>query len=246
MTQFSRIYKDYQHILTSAVLIIFCIIGVVAGVIPAVHTIIDQIGVSRDLAQELDTLQQKIDVLDSLDENVLRQNLQTVLSAVPGDKSLPSVFGTVEGVAAQAGVEITDMNIAGVGSVATQSGTQTALEKQLGTRVLPFAVTIQGSFSAIQQFIFLTPSVRRLLRLRTFSMTFPKQAEVLRVSLQMDAFYEPFPTTLGKLGTVITPLSEKEQLLVDRISQFALINNEATTALPQPALGEGKANPFSP
>lgn len=245
MAQFSRLYRVYQNIVISGIIILVCVVGLAVGVIPAVKKNIDQAQVSRDVAAQLDMLQRKIDVLDSLDEDVLRRNLDTVLSAVPQDKSLPTVFTVVEGVAAQAGVSLSDMHIAGVGSVASQSGSQSALEKQLGTHVLPFTVTVQGPFASIQQFIMLTPTVRRLLRLRTFSITFPKQAEVLRVNLQMDAFYEPFPTNLGSVGTVITPLSEKEQSLVERISQFALISGVAA-ALPPPSIGSGKVNPFSP
>lgn len=235
----------YQNIAISGIIVLLSIVGVVVGVIPATQKIFDQIEASGQLAEELDTLQRKIDVLDSLDEDTLRNNLDTVLSAVPGSKSIPTLFTAVEGVAAQAGVEITDMTIAGVGSVSTQSGAQSALEKQLGTRVMPFAVTVQGPISAIQDFIVRTPLVRRLLRLRTFAITFPKEDEVLRVNLQMDAFYEPFPNSLGSLGTVITPLSEKEQALIERVSQFELISGVAAV-LPPPSIGAGKTNPFAP
>lgn len=245
MTQLSRVYRAYQNIVISGIIILFSIVGVIVGVVPATQKILNQFEASSVLAEELDTLQRKIDVLDSLDEEGLRQNLDTVLSAVPGDKSIPTVFNAVEGVAAKAGVTITDMTIAGVGNVSTQSGVQTALEKQLGTRVMPFSVTIQGPISAIQQFIVFTPQVRRLLRLRTFSMTFPKKEEALRVNLQMDAFYEPFPTSLGSVGTIITPLSEKDHALIERVSQFELISGVAAV-LPPPSLGEGKVNPFAP
>jgi hypothetical protein len=246
MGPITKTLRIYQDLVVSVLIIAFTIGGLFIGVVPAIQKILDQVETTRQLSVELAGLQKKLDILNAIDEDQLRADLVTVLSAVPADKSLPTVFSTVEGVAQQVGVGILDQTISAVGGVASQSGTQTALEKQLGSRVLPFNVTVQGPISAIQQFIAQSTNVRRLLRLRTFSISFPKENEVLRVSLQMDAFYEPFPTNLGSLSSSLTPLSEKEQGLVTQLASFPLVGQAAGGELPPAALGPGKANPFSP
>lgn len=229
----------------SIAIILVCITGVFVGIIPAALRTFEQLTAVRELSDQTNALGRKLEMLDAIDETTIRDDLVTVLSAVPGEKSLPTVFSTVEVVAQQAGVHILDMNMAGAGSVSTQSGAQSALEKQLGTRVIPFSLTVEGSIDQIQQFISLVPTVRRLLRLRNFSISFPKQNESLRVNVQMDAFYEPFPTALGKTSTALSALTDKEAQVVAQLSQFMLATQDSGK-LPLPLIGPGKLDPFSP
>ena len=245
MRSIPKAYRIYQDLTTSLLIIAFTVVGVFIGVLPAGKKIIEQAETGRQLSIQLEALQKKLDLLNSLDEDSLRADLATVLAAVPAEKSLPTVFSTVEGLASTVGVGILDQNISGVGSVASGSASQTALEKQLGTHMLPFSVTVEGPVSAIQEFIAQASKVRRLLRLKTFSISFPKENEILRVNLQMNAFYEPFPTNLGSLTSTISPLNEKEQALVIQIGNFPLLA-QGGGALPLPAIGVAKQNPFSP
>ena len=245
MRSIPKQYRVYQDLIVSGLIIVFTIVGIFVGVVPAGKKIFEQADAGRLLSQEIVSLQKKVELLNSMDEESLRKDLATVLAAVPAEKALPTVFSTVEGLAQHVGVGILDQNISGVGSVASQSGSQTALEKQLGTHLLAFNVTVEGPVTAIQEFIAQSVQVRRLLRLRTFSISFPKENEILRVTLQLDSFYEPFPANLGSLTSAIAPLTEKEQALVVQLGGFPLLG-QGGGALPLPAIGVAKPNPFSP
>jgi len=239
--------KTYQNLVISGVILIFCVVGVIAGVVPAAGKIREMGSSMQELSEEYTRLQAKLSILNSLDENTLRNQLGAVISAVPTDKSLPTIFSTTEAIAAQSTVSIISMNILGDTDLASGSAKKTtALEKQIGTHAIPFAVTIEGPLPAIQDFITVAPQVRRLFRVRTFAITFPQNDRPISIAVQMDAFYEPSPTDIGKSSTTLTTLTEAESGIVARVSELPLANvNE--TALPPPAVGAvGKENPFSP
>lgn len=241
-----RFIRLYQGIAVSAVAIIFCIIALLGGVLPAIKKISELALTINSMNQDNASLGKKVAILESYDEVELKDKLGIVYSAVPGDKDIPGLFGTVELVAAQTGVTILDMNVSG-GKVSSASAIkQTPLEKQLGTRILPFTVTIVGDFSSMQKFITLAPTVRRLMRIRSFSIQFPKSDKPLTVSMVMDAFYEPSVTALGGAGSVIASITTSEQATIDKLALFPLLSEattigDAETAVPRV---EQKINPF--
>lgn len=247
MPNINRLLKQYQNIIISIVIIVFCIVGVVAAVVPSVQKIQGLYDEMSSLADQSKMLHDKLSTLSALDENQLRQQLSVLVSAVPSDKSLPTVFSTVEGVAGQAGVSIAGMNIGGDTSLATASATtkQTSQERLIGTRTIPFSVTIDGSLSAVQQFITLAPGVRRLLRIRTFAITFPQGDKQLNIALDMDAFYQPMPTNIGKTNAVLPKMTAEEQGVISKVSQLPLASSD-DVSLPPPLIGQMKQDPFSP
>lgn len=242
----TRFIRTYQGVIVSVVILLFCLVGFFAGALPAAQKMLSQLDAMRTLSSDTEALRKKLNLLNSLDEVALRSELATGISAVPVDKSLPSIFATVEALSAQTGASILDMGVSAGGTVATASAKTTATpqEKQVGTHIVPFTVTIQAALPNIQQFITLAPHVRRLLRIRTFAITTPKADRPLTVSLAMDAFYEPLPTTLGKAGAPITALSDAEEQTITKLSELPLATGEV--AAPLPLVGPGRANPFSP
>jgi len=115
----------------------------------------------------------------------------------------------------------------------------------LGARTVPFSVTVNGSISAVQEFITLAPNVRRLLRIRTFAIAFPPDERPLTVSIEMDAFYEPLPTSLGTAKTILPELTAADNEIIERLGNMELITQSAE-ALPEPFIGQIKPNPFVP
>lgn len=245
MPPINKLFRTYQNGIISVALLVFCLIATLVAVVPAVQKVQDMLGEMQDLSEQTSVLQKKLDTLNALDEDTLRMQFANVLSAVPADRSFPTLFETVEGVAAQTGVIVFDMNISGGASLATPSSAQVSLsDKKLGTRTIPFTVTVNGTLSAVEQFIAMVPTVRRLLRVRVFSITFPKESRPLTVSMDMDAFYEPMPTTIGTAKTLLPTLSEAEEAVISKLSDMPLAS-QGSGSLPAPLIGKMKENPFS-
>lgn len=244
MSADNKSFKKYQNVSVSAALLIFCIAALIFAVIPSISKVQELVAETRKLSEETTLLRKKLVTLNSLDEATLRTNLANVLSAVPAERSFPTVFETVESVAAQTGTTVVSMAISGGATLATPAAVS-ASDKKLGTRTIPFSVTINGSLDAVEQFIALVPNVRRLLRVRVFSIAFPKEEKPLTVMIEMDAFYEPLPTNIGNTKTVLPQLTEEDVGVINRLTLFPLASQESG-ALPPPLIGKTKENPFSP
>ncbi len=241
-----KLVRTYQHMIISGVIIFFCFIATIYAVVPGVGSVQEIFSEIRTLTDETDILEQKMSILNTLDEETLRIQLKEVLSAVPAERSFPTVFETVEGVAAQTGVSVMSMNLTGGATLATPSAAKVSVaDKKLGTRTIPFSVTINGSLPAVQEFIALIPKVRRLFRIRVFSISFPKDLRPLTVSIDMDAFYEPLPATLGTAKATLPILTDEDQAVVTRLIELPLATFESG-AMPPPLIGKTKEDPFSP
>lgn len=241
-----RQFRQYQGAIFSAVILVFCTLALFLGIIPAVQRIQEMFLALQTANDENAVLDQKLSVLNSLDEFVLREKLNQILSAVPSERSFPSLFETIEGVARETNVSIADMSISSGTTLATPSASKaTATEKKIGTRTVPFSVTVEGELSALQAFISRTPEVRRLLRIKVFSMSFSDDVARTSISVDMDGFYEPLPTNLGSAKATLPTISDADEELIGKISALPLMTQEHAE-LPPPVVGKQKTNPFAP
>lgn len=241
-----RIIRTYQQLAVSVAVLVFCVIAFFSGILPSFKTVRDRFIALYALGKDNEQLTQKVELLNRYEEIDLKDKLSVLFSAVPGDKSLPSLFGTVEAVANETGVTIVDMSVSG-GLVASASASkQSPLEKKLGSRIVPFTVTVEGSLSNMQQFIINIPLVRRLMRIREFSITFPKNNKPLTVSFLLDAFYEPYETQLGGTGALIKPLNDDELSIIDKLTKFPLMlsANSENQSVASSSTTTVKSNPF--
>lgn len=238
--------RSYKNVIVSVIIILFCIAALFFAIIPAVQKTVEVVGQVHVMKTESQALQTKLTMLESLSEDTLKTQLATALSAVPADRSFSSLFDAVEGIANQAGVSLVDMSISQGATLATPSAAKvSASDKQLGTRTIPFTVTVTGSLRAIEQFITIAPTVRRLLRIRLFSLSFPKIDQPISIGLDMDGFYEPLPVVLGSDKSVLPTLTNEDSAILARLQEMPLIG-EMSDSLPPPVIGKVKENPFSP
>lgn len=244
MNHYLRFLRKYLSIISSLVLLIFALLGLLLGSMPAIKTTLSRFGEVSTFSDQLILMRQKAAVLSSQDEAVLRENLSLLLSAVPAEQSLPTIFATVEGIAAQSGIAIADMTISQGVTIATGSAIKTSRDKQLEAQVVPFTVSISGSFSQIKQFFELASSARRILRIKNFSLG-GRSGEIKTTTVNAEAIYEPLPTAIGTVSQAIIPLSEKEEGVIAQVKELKAVLM-AETILPSLQLGPVKTNPFSP
>jgi len=98
-----------------------CGVGFVVGIVPLGGKAIDENNELPALSSEVAGLKNKTSVLQTIDENEMRSDMQTLLSAVPSDKSLSTLLSTVDGLAAATGVSVDTISLERPGSLATAS-----------------------------------------------------------------------------------------------------------------------------
>lgn len=240
-----RLFRAYKGMIPAVLLLIFSVGGFTYGVIPAGRIVWRLVSEREGVQKEVAGLRKKSQALGGLDEEMLSAQLALLTSAVPADKSIPTVFTTVEEVARQSGMGLTAVSVANPGVLATESAKkQSTEERKLGSSIVPVSISGEGTIDQVRDFFKRAVSVRRLLRVRFFDVTFlSSDRAVLHAGL--DTFFSPLPATIGDIRTPLEPLTNAEELLLTNISEFpsgAMMGN--STELP--LLPSTTRDPFSP
>lgn len=247
--QLKKIFRDYQGLIVSIGILLICGFGFVLGVVPLAQKAIDQNREFNTLSAEVNILKNKVSVLETLDEETIRNTLQTLLSAVPSDKSLSTLLGTVDGLAAQTGISVDTFSLSKLGGLSTASAERLSADEQgAGSNILPFTISIAGTLDQMRAFLTASISVRRLFRIRTLDVSFLKtgtvSASMVSANMAMDAFYSPLPSTIGSVNQPLTALTNTDDDLIAKVAAMKLLVQPSST-LPPPAAGAAKSDPFS-
>ncbi|MCX6792342.1 MAG: hypothetical protein NT149_04900 [Candidatus Gottesmanbacteria bacterium] len=250
--QLNKLFHNYLGLIVSVGILIVSGLGILLGVVPILQKTIDMNTQFNSLSAEVDILKNKVSVFESIDEVSMRSNVQTLLSAVPSDKSLPTLLGTLDGLTAKTGVASGNFSLAKLGSLATESAQRLSADEQdVGGNILPFTIDITGSLDQIRGFLAASVSVRRLLRIRTFDVSFLKtapesseSANLVSATLGMDTFYSPLPTTIGSVSQPLTALTSTDDDVIAKVASMQLLV-VPSSPLPPPSVGPSKPDPFS-
>lgn len=238
-----RFLRLYEGFVISGVIILFGIMAVVFAVIPGIRTTVGLYGKVGVIQKEVDALSGKLALLRSLDEESLRGQLTVLLSVIPQEKSVPTIFGTVDGLVAEAGVQITDMTITSPGSIATGSATKsTSSTKVKGLSYLPFSLGVAGSYDQVQGFFGIVNTVRRLFTVENFDLTITKTGET-NARIAMGAYYQPIPTKVGGVEIPIQNFSPSELATLGKLSTYQDYSQSSATQL-TPVTNTVKRDPF--
>lgn len=212
------------------------------GVVPAGRIVWRLVSEREGVKREVAGLRKKSQTLGGLDEETLRSQLTLLISAVPSDKSIPTVFTTVEEVARESGIGLTAVSVANPGALATESAKkQSTQERKLGSGIVPVSVSGEGTIDQIRDFFKRAVSVRRLLRIRFFDVTFLSSDRAV-VHAGLDTFFSPMSTTIGDVQALVEPLTNAEEMTLTKVSGFPAGNIETSAELP---LSPSTRDPFS-
>lgn len=247
--QLKKLFHEYQGLIVSIGILIVCGLGVLLGVVPLIQKTIELNTQNHSLSAEVDLLNNKVSVLQSIDENAMRSDLQTLLSAVPSDKSLGTLLGTLDGLTGKTGVSSGDFSLPKLGSLATESAKRLSADEQaVGSNILPFTISLTGTLDQMRGFLATSISVRRLFRVRTFDVSFLKSGTesgtMVSANVAMDTFYSPLPSAIGSVREPLTALTSDDSDLIAKVNAMQLLVTTAAT-LPPPTGGAGKPDPFS-
>ena len=246
MTLVRRFLKTYKGMAASVGMLLLSVIGVVYGISPATERMIKLMEQRRNLLQEVQTLQTKRAVLEGIDEGTLRNSLLILLSAVPADKSIPSIFTSVEQTALVSGALIDTVAIANPGSLATESAQrQSNEEKKLGSGIIAFTVSVNGTPKQIRDFLDQVVWVRRSLRIRYADVSFfSGVSATLRIGL--DAFWTPLPASLGETTSPVQQLTQSEESMMKTLSAMPAFNTPDASSASGSAVLSPSSDPFAP
>lgn len=210
------------------------------GIIPGIQSIISSYDDGTLLNKEISEIKGKLDILNRLDENTLRTDVETLLSAVPAEKSIGSFLASLENVCSQTGVSLLGFSIEHGGDLA--SGSAQPKKKPSDNEIMISANTVVGgSPDQLKRMLDTMVSVRRILNASSISWVYLTPDNV-RASLIVHAYYQPLPATIGKASEPIQALSAQDEDILSRLASYPELNSA-----PGPEIQYGtKQNPFLP
>jgi len=229
MLTINKFFRIYRELIISVFIIFVSLMATIFGIIPTIGKVIAIRSDSVVLTKTIQILRTKISILESQDQNTYRDQLAQLVAAVPGDKSLPTLFATLDGLGAQSGVTLKDFSLVRSVSIATESAVNLSPEEQkIGSNLLSFSITVSGNYDQIYAFLSQVNNVRRFFRVNNFDISFA-DTSAISVHMGMDAFYSPFSTSIGAVDSPLVPLSQKEEDLITQVSEMPYLSQAAFT-----------------
>lgn len=234
----------YQEIILPGIFFIFSATIVLFGILPATSKILELMDTVNKTRDSVNLLSAKEAFLGSQNEYSLQQKLQILVSAIPQDKSLPTVFSLIDGLSVSSGVTLINLTLSG-GQLSTASAKlQTTQERMIGASILPFVISVSGSPSNLLSFIAKATQSRRLVRFQNFDVSLASTAAA-NLKANFQAFYTPLPQTQAVAEQALPILTTEDNATLDKLTSFAWLSQQLN--IPNVTEHQApKANPFSP
>lgn len=244
-----RFLRLHRAIAVYAVVSIVAIIGILFGIIPALGQVTTLMGETNALTGDITKLKEKVQLLNSYDMGFLEQSYADIQAALPEDKSIDTLISTIENTAGKQGLTIDSFNLEKIGSIATGSAAPVPVQTKDGSSVVRANIAVTGDLTGIRNFLDELVKVRRLVRVRDASLSFLKTKQAMSADIDLDVFYQPLPTTLGKASESIEALSQKQIDTLGTITSYPVAYQ--VTSGTAPVVGTepknpSMVNPFNP
>lgn len=215
----------------------------------------------QKLKGEKDRLEQlikKARQLEKLDEETLKNNLQTTQHTLPSEKDVAGLLFTVARLQSEATVSAEKLELTpglistpsatpSAGYLATPSGAKEEKKPMETKREVPqlssldFSVSLVGEFGGIRYFLEKIKGINPLLVTPDIKISQREGEENVRAELKILSSYQLLPMTLGKIEDPLPVLTDKDENTLSEISRLP-IYSQIPSGLIQAIVG--KVNPF--
>lgn len=247
MRNLRRLLRIYKFFIIYVVIGFIALIGIGWVIIPQIRETVSLVKRLRDEQKTLTGLTNKIQILNSTDEQSLSNDLNTLFSAVPKEKSFSTIFSQIETTAFEQKLSVESIVIGQSGLIATEAAKPKNPEEQkLGANLVPVNIVVSGEFDNIRNFLDRVVKIRRFFRVRLMSISFVEKSSIVRATLALDVFYLPLPKYMGKVTDPISALSDQETAVMVDVEQMPLVGGENVVNEPSNSEEPVTANPFAP
>jgi len=232
--------KDLKPFLLPA-LIIFLILVVTAFVLkPKLEVMVKSHQQLTKDKKILADLTKKLATLEGLAKVEFSEKTDIALAVLPAEKDVPGNLAVIKNVALNNGLIVNDITISEVGEIAAVSS-EIKLKKDAILPSFRLNVSLTGSLEMIKNFISQIQSTAPLMEVKNVSLS-QKKTESPETKMEIEAYFLPFPKTLGKPEQQLMAITSGEEKIFSRINGFTFLKGQQTL----PNLPVGKENLFSP
>jgi len=188
----------------------------------------------------LTALTKKLATLEGLAKVELTDKTNLALDVLPAEKEIAGSLFSIKKVAYNSGLVVGDISISEIGELATVSARQ-KVNKNETIPSFKISLHLFGEVEKVKNFISSLESNTPLMRISQISLNTKKDSPQ-EATIDLDAFFLPFPVSIGKSEQPLVAITPEEEKVFTRISEFNSFKSEQEI----PNLPVGKENLFSP
>lgn len=232
-------FKNRLYILSFLVFLTLIFLGKIV-LIPKINEVKAAREELKKQKDYLIALNKKLEDLEKIDGKRLRTDFDMINLGLPSDKNVSLLFLTLEKLAYESSVSLSDINLT-VGSISTSSAEKkTSGTEELGS--IPFQISVVGELENLENFLVLLSTTLPVLGINSFSLGFNPEQKEVSLGLNLSFYYQPQPKTIGKISGPLMKISVQENNLLKQIESFK--SYVAITMVETPSVTVGRENPF--
>ncbi len=232
--------KNLKAFILPALIVFLIFIITVFILIPRVRAIVDSRQTLLKDKKTLADLTKKLAALEGLAQVEFSEKVDVALAVLPAEKDVPNNLAVIKNVALNNGLIVNNITIGEIGEISSVSSTG----KTAKNAILPsFKTTVSliGEVEMIKNFINQIQSTAPLMSIESVSIS-QRRTETPETNLEIEAYFLPFPKTLGKPEQQLVAITSGEEKIFSRLNEFTFFRSETNL----PNLPVGKENLFSP
>lgn len=227
--------ERFRFLVLPVGLVVFILASFFFLVWPKIGEVQESYKAIEEAEERLDRLNQKLSVLEGLEEGSLERYFEIALLALPKEKEPLATIGVLRQIIFESGLDFLGAEV-DPGLMATTSAE--AKEKK-ETPFLTYSFRVTGSLDEVEDFVLQLEKTFPLLQIGDISLQ--RLGGDFSVSSSARGYYFYLSEDLGKLDTPVGIFTEKEDGVLKQLEDFNLVEAEV---LPSVSTFSAKRNPF--
>jgi Tfp pilus assembly protein PilO len=195
-------------------------IALVLGIIvfgPTLSNLHKVIRVNKQQKTELNKLEEKLQILEGIDKNLITDRVKKMEMVFPSDKPIVELLSSLSQLSAKHGLSF--------GGVSLSPGALTDEKKgETDLSDLTFSFEVGGEFNSVLKFLRELENTGPLMKIDKIGLTIKTnpllENTMITADIDVSAFYQPAPKSLGGISQPVKLLSRSEEAILSRLFNF--------------------------
>lgn len=196
---------------------------------PTLSNLQKVIRINKQQKTELSSLEKKLQILEGIDNNLIIDRVKKMEAVFPSDKPIVQLLSSLAQLAAKHNLSF--------GGVSLSPGSLTDEKKEDSLADLTFGFEVGGELNSILKFLQELERVAPLMKIDKVGLTI-KTLSMIAAKINVSAFYQPAPKSLGKISQPVKLLSRSEEAILSQLFNFTQFQ------VVLPSVQTGKTNLF--
>lgn len=231
-------YQRYKIIVFPILVALAGILIIYLGIYKQVSLYLNGVDETSRLQDRITRLTAKAKALESLDTSGLQGELDTSLKALPADKDLANLIGSIQSLASANNVVLITVTLG-----------QSASDSK--AKFNPFLISLEvgGGSTEFKQFVNALEKTNRVMKVVTLDLSPTVASGSASGTASVELYFAPTPSEVGALDAPLPAITSKEQQI---LSDLGSSQSQGTGTAPQSNgstgasvdVPKGKTNPF--